>query len=218
MKNKIIAVFFIGLIFISITRAQFIDNFDSKEIVRDSTRMNGWNFLTGEGTAKMDFTESGEGFATINIDATKDKLSIWWAIIKRCVSKNFDLSMLKKSDYAIRVESRIRIYNAPKSINLSLNTQRTKNFHNDFMEFDIHVNSKWHTVSLTLPHFDAVPGDTIYAQLALMDWCLKKYQVDVDYFKVDIVNIDSALPDIGVQVPYHPPIENVETFTDHLPV
>lgn len=36
MKNKIIAVFFVSFIFISIIRAQCIDNFDSKEIVRDS--------------------------------------------------------------------------------------------------------------------------------------------------------------------------------------
>jgi hypothetical protein len=37
------------------------------------------------------------GFTKINVGASKDKENIWWALIKKCVSKNFDLTQLKKS-------------------------------------------------------------------------------------------------------------------------
>jgi hypothetical protein len=42
--------------------------------------------------------------------------------------------------------------------------------------------------------------------------------VDLDYFKVDIVNTDTAGPDQGVQVPYHPPIANPSAFTQQITV
>ena len=50
-----------------------------------------------------------------------------------------------------------------------------------------------------------MPGDTVFGQLALMDWGLEKYRVDVDYLKVDVVDATRAGPDQGVAVPYHPP-------------
>jgi hypothetical protein len=86
------------------------------------------------------------------------------------------------------------------------------------MEFDIPDTTNWHTISMTAHGFDAVPGDSVYGQLALMDWGLEKYRVDLDYFKVDIVNTDTAGPDKGVQVPYHPKIPDPSTFSEHLPV
>jgi hypothetical protein len=71
---------------------------------------------------------------------------------------------------------------------------------------------------MTTRDFDAVPGDLVYGQLALMDWGFDRYRVDLDYFKVDIVNADSVGPDQGIQVPYHPPVPAVETFAQHIPV
>jgi hypothetical protein len=47
---------------------------------------------------------------------------------------------------------------------------------------------------------------------------LEKYHVDVDYFKVAIVKVDTIGPDKGVQVPYHPPIPDVKIFDHHLDV
>jgi hypothetical protein len=58
--------------------------------------------------------------------------------------------------------------------------------------------------------------DRAYGQLALIDWGLEKYRVDLDYFKVDIVNVDSAGPDKGLQVPYHPPVPALDTFAYHI--
>lgn len=204
------------ILFVSLTSAQFIDNFNDKSLKIDPNGINGWTFRTGDGMAAIDFSESGMGYATINVDATKDKHNIWWAIIRRCVSQDMDLSLLSKPNYEFRIEARIKISSAPKRVNLHLNTQRTTDFHSHLMEYDIPDTSNWHTISMTTHNFDAKPGDTVYAQLALMDWGLNKYSVNVDYFRVDIVNADSIAHDKGVKLPYHPLIENVNKFTHHI--
>jgi hypothetical protein len=41
----------------------------------------------------------------------------------------------------------------------------------------------------------------VYAQLALMDWGLGRYRVDVDYVRVDVVDAAAAGPDLGEPVP-----------------
>jgi hypothetical protein len=46
------------------------------------------------------------------------------------------------------------------------------------MEFDL-PDTDWHTVSLTTHGFQAT-GDTVIAHLALMDWGLENYRVDLD--------------------------------------
>ncbi len=71
---------------------------------------------------------------------------------------------------------------------------------------------------MTTHHFDTRPGDQVYGQLALMDWGLGKYRVDLDYFKVDIVNLETAGPDRGVQMPYRPPIPPLGTFAHQITV
>ncbi len=58
----------------------------------------------------------------------------------------------------------------------------------------------------------------VYGQLALMDWGREKYRVDLDYFKVDIVHVDSIGPDHGEQAPYHPPAPSLDKFAHHLAV
>ena len=197
--------------------AQFLDDFDANVMFLDRSGANGWTFYTGDGSAIMDFVQSGKGYASINVDATKDKRGIWWALIRRRVSENMDLSLLNKPQYEFRVEARIRVSEAPRRVNLHLNIQRTTDFHSHLMEFDIPDTLNWHTISMTTHGFDAVPRDSVYGQLALMDWGLEKYRVDLDYFKADIVNPDSAGSDKGVQVPYHPPVPDPATFAHHIP-
>lgn len=186
-------------VFASYSSAQFSDNFNGVSMTRDSTGANGWTFYNGDGSAVMDFSLSGKGYASVNVDATKDKRGIWWALIRRRVSENMDLRVLSSPKYALRIETRIRVSDAPKRVNLHLNTQRTSDFHAHLMEFDIPDTLNWHTISMTTHGFKAVPGDSVCGQLALMDWGLEKYRVDLDYFKVDIVNTDSAGPDRGIQ-------------------
>lgn len=215
--EKSVLIFALSFFLFGRTSAQFIDNFNDAAIKLDSTSLNGWSFFTGDGLASMRFQGMG-GYASILVDATMDRRNIWWALIKRSVSDEFDVSRLSKPGYELQIEARIRSSHAPRRVNLHLNTQRTTDFHLQLMEFDIPDTSKWHTISMTTKDFDAQPGDTVFGQLALMDWGLNKYRVDLDYFKVQIVNVDSAGPDKGRPVPYRPPIPSLKIFTNHIPV
>lgn len=196
--------------------AQFIVNFD-KPILYDSTGINGWVFKTGDGFATIKFKQH-DNSASIYVDATKDKLGIWWAFIAKAVSANIDLNRLAMQNYELRIEARIRTSHAPRRVNLHLNTQRTTDYHSHLMEYDIPDTTNWYTISMTTHNFDAQPGDTIRGQLSLMDWGFEKYRVDVDYFKVDVVNIDSVGADLGNPIPYRPAIPFVNTFQNHIPV
>jgi hypothetical protein len=197
--------------------AQFMDDFIDGSIAKDTRAITGWAFFTGDGVATMDFVP-GDGYASIVVDATKDKRNVWWALIKRCVSTDMDLARLSKPEYELRIEARIRVSHAPRRVNLHLNTQRTKDFHSHLMEFDIPDTTNWHTISMTTKGFDARPGDNVFGQMALMDWGLGKYRVDVDYIRVDIVDSAEVGPDKGIAVPYHPPLPNVNTFANVIKV
>ena len=206
IKKSIIILFI--LLFFGISKAQFLDLFDNDKI-------EGWFFFTGDGAATMDFVQK-DGYARILVDATKDKYNVWWALIKRDVSPYLDLNKLKDPNYELRVEARVRVGNAPRRINFMVNTQRTINYHQHLMEYDIPDTNNWYIISMTTKNFDAVPGDTVYVQLAATDWGLGKYHVDLDYYRADVININEAEPDIGELTPYHPPIPDVGTFSEHL--
>jgi hypothetical protein len=197
--------------------AQFIDDFIDDPIAKDSQAISGWAFFTGDGQATMDFLP-GDGYASIVVDATKDKRNVWWALIKRCVSSDMDLARMNRLEYELRIEARIRVSHAPRRVNLHLNTQRTTDFHSHLMEFDIPDTTSWHTIGMTTKGFDAQPGDKVFGQLALMDWGLGKYRVDVDYIRVDIVDPAKVGPDKGIAVPYHPPLPNTNTFSNVIEV
>jgi hypothetical protein len=208
--RKKFKIFLLILIYFGIAKAQFLDSFDKNKI-------EGWFFFTGDGAATMDFIQK-DGYACILVDATKDKYNVWWALIKRDVSKYLDLNKLKDSNYELRVEARVRVGNAPRRINFMANTQRTTNYHEHLMEYDIPDTNNWHIISMTTKNFDAVPGDTVYVQLAATDWGLGKYHVDLDYYRADVVDVNLAEPDKGELTPYHPPVPDVSTFSNHLNV
>ena len=191
--------------------AQFRDDFNGPVLPRDPTGASGWGCVTGEGNAVMDFVQ-GPGFATITVDATKDRRGVWWAFIIRRVSGSLDLALLKKPGHELRVEARIRTDRAPRRVNLHLNTQKTTDFHSHLMEYDLAETGTWYTISMTTRGFEAGPGDIVYAQMALMDWGLGRYRVDVDYIKVDVVEAAKAGPDLGPPVPYHPPVADPASF------
>jgi hypothetical protein len=198
--------------------AQFLENFNGASVQIDPEGITGWHFQPGDGTATMDFRQGGKGHASIFVDATHDKRGIWWALIERKVSDNMDLSLLQQPGNALRIEARIRVSHAPRRVNLQVLTQRTTDDDSHLMEYDIPDTENWHTISMTTHDLDAKPGDTIIAHLALMDWGLEKYRVDLDYIKVDIVNVAAAGPDSGAAVPYHPPIPDPKIFAQEIPV
>ena len=191
-------------------QAQFVDNFDHKKI-------EGWFFFTGDGHAAMDFVQKN-GYATIVVDGRKDRDNVYWTLIKRDVTSSLDMDKFKDPSYQLRVEAKVRLHNAPRRVNMMVNTQRTTNFHIDLLEFDIPDTTDWHTISMTTKKFDVLPGDTVYVQLCVTDYGLDKYYVDLNYYRADIVNVNAAGPDKGVLVPYHPPIPDVNTFSNHLEV
>jgi hypothetical protein len=203
--------------FLGTASAQFRDDFTGPSLKIDPDGVTGWGFATGEGRAVMDLKQ-GDGCAVISVDATADRRNVWWALIVRRVSDGMDLAQLRKPGRALRVEARIRVSHAPRRVNLHLNTQRTTDFHSHLMEFDIPDTENWHTISMTTRDFDAGPGDVVNGQMALMDWGSGKYRVDVDYFKVDIVDAATAGPDKGNAVLYHPPIPDPASFAHDVPV
>jgi hypothetical protein len=204
-------------IFCAPTSAQFRDDFNGPVLPKDPTGAAGWAFITGEGNAVMDLVQ-GKGFATITVDATKDRRNVWWAFIMRRVSGALDLSRLKEPGCELRIEARIRTSHAPRRVNLHLNTQKTTDFHSHLMEFDLPAAETWYTISMTTRGFEAEPGDIVNGQMALMDWGLGRYRVDVDYFRVDVVDIAKAGPDQGAPVPYHPPVAAPASFAHAVPV
>jgi hypothetical protein len=166
----------------------------------------------------MNFRQGGEGYASIFVDATGDRRGIWWALVERQVSDFLDLSRLKEPGMRLRLEARIRVSHAPRRVNLQLFTQSTTNYHSHLIECDIPDTNEWHTISWTPSDLTARPGDRVTAHMALMDWGLERYRVDVDYMRVDVVDNATAGPDHGAQVPYHPPIADPKKFTQQLNV
>jgi len=205
-------------VFSPLAHPQFIDNFDGPTVALDPEGNHGWLFLAGDGTATMDLRQGGKGYASVFVDGTTDKRGIWWALIERKLNGKLDLSLLQTPNYEVRIETRVRSSHAPRRINLQLATQRTTDDYSQLMEYDIPTANTWYTFSLTTNHFDAVPGDSVIAHLALMDWGLEKYQLDIDYIKVDVVNVGKVGPDKGEAVPYHPPVADYKKFHQVVPV
>ncbi|MGD0591201.1 MAG: hypothetical protein ABSA44_10450 [Bacteroidota bacterium] len=94
----------------------------------------------------------GKGYAEIYRDASKDKRGSWWALIKRCVSKDMNLGMLSKPHDRLCVEAFVRTSDVLKRINLHLNTNRTKDFHSRLMEYEIPDTTNWYTINITTHH------------------------------------------------------------------
>jgi hypothetical protein len=202
----------VGLLLCVSLPAQFRDDFNGPVVQTDPDGARGWLTLTGDGEAVMDFRQGGPGYASIFVDARHDRRNVWWALIERRAMEHVDLRRLDEQGRAVRIEARIRVSHAPRRVNLQLLTQRTIDYESDLMEFDIPDTTNWHIISLTLPRLDAGPGDMVFAHLALMDWGLEEYRVDVDYVKVDLIEVSTAQPDQGDAVPYHPPLAEAKSF------
>jgi hypothetical protein len=201
-----------------LARAQFIDTFNGPAVELDPDGIRGWLFRAGDGTATMDFRQGGDGYASIFVDATTDKRGIWWALVERKASEHMDLSLMQKPGHEFRIEARIRVSHAPRRVNLQVATQRSTDYDANLMEYDIADTTNWHVISMTTHGFDARPGDTVFAHMAMMDWGLEKYRVDVDYIKVDIVDPATAGPDLGDPIPYHPAVVSPDKFSQHVAV
>jgi hypothetical protein len=216
LQNLKTLLLLIICLIISEANGQFIENFDKPLPDPEVKIPPGWGYATGDGQAEMEFVQS-DGYASIVVDASKDKLNIWWALIRVQV-QGLDIEQLMRPEFELRVEARIRTSHAPRRVNLHFNHQRTTDFHSHLMEYDISAAWKWHTISMTTRDFEVQSGDRINAQLALMDWGTQVYRIDIDYFKVDVVNREVNGNDLGEPLPYHPSLEKPASFKYHLHV
>lgn len=185
--------------------AQFIDNFDP------GSKDPGWVVNSGDGEASIKF-ERYNGFGRITVDATEDKLNIWWSLIRLQVP-DLDLRKLTLPQYELRVEAKIKVSHAPRRVNLHFNHSRTTDYHSHLMEYDIGDTSNWHVISMTTQDFEVTTDDNVNVQMALMDWGKEIYTVDVDYVKVDIVNQSLVEVDLGNPQEYRPKVPNLEDFS-----
>lgn len=209
MKKLLFPIlFFLFLLPFHSIKAQFVDHFENQSV-------ENWDYYTGDGEATMTFTPNN-GYATIEVDATNDKHNVWWAIIKRNVAQYLDLTKLEDPAYELRVEAKIRVSEAPRRLNFMVNTQRTTNYHKQLMEYDIPDTTNWHVISMTTQDLDAVPGDDLNVQLGVTDWGFRTYKVDIDYYKAEIINTETADPDKGEPLTYHPPVPKIDSFSTHL--
>ena len=190
--------------------SQVRDKFD-KELPQNEPAPSEWRTLSGDGNVKTRL-ERIDGFARFHVDATKDDRNVWWAVMQRSVSDDIDLEQFTQENHQLRIEARVRSPYSPRRINLSVNTQRTTNYHINLKEYDLAKANTWYTISLTTDALDAKPGDTVNVQLALMDWGTNSYHVDVDYFEVAMIEKSKVTPDLGEPIPYHPPVPDIETF------
>jgi hypothetical protein len=217
-RSAVVACLGSGALLCGSASGQFIDDFSGPTVSLDAKGIRGWRHATGDGAATMELRQGGDGFASIVVDATRDRRNVWWALIERSASADIGRERIGRLGTELRIEARIRVSHAPRRVNLQLQTQRTTDFHSHLMEFDIPDTDNWHTLSLTTRGFDARPTDTIVAHLALMDWGLATYRVDVDYVKVDVVEAATAGPDQGDAVPYHAAPADPRSFAESVRV
>jgi mannan endo-1,4-beta-mannosidase len=105
-------------------RGQFLETFDVPALRLDPSGVDGWAVFTGDGEATMALVGTGEGHASILVDARNDRRNVWWALIKHRVSQAIDVERLAQPGWELRVEARVRTSHAPAG-STSVNTQRT---------------------------------------------------------------------------------------------
>lgn len=209
-RSRSLPIVTLGLLLCGIANAQFIDEFDASAPVA-------WTPITGDGEAQLQVVQQG-GAAQLKIDASRDRYGVWWTCIKRDITSSLDLHKLALPAYELRVEAKVRGSHAPRRVNFMINTQRTTDYHEHLREYDLADASRWHTISMTTRSLDVVAGDTVFVQLCATDWGPERYQVDIDYYRADVVHTARVDPDRGEPLIYHPPLPDPATFTEHLRV
>ncbi len=194
-------------------RGQFLETFDAPALRLDPSGVDGWAFFTGDGEATMDLVATGEGHASILVDARNDRRNVWWALIKHRVSQAIDVERLA----AARLGAAGRGAGSNQPRPPPGQPPRQHPAHDRLPQPPHGVRHPGRQRLAHHQHDDPrlsgrCPGDTVFAQMALMDWGHDVYRVDVDYFKVDVVEAARAGPDLGEAVPYHPPVPDPAGF------
>ncbi|WP_116106229.1 hypothetical protein [Lewinella sp. IMCC34191] len=209
MRSNLI-VFLLQWLLLPAAGAQFLDDFAT-----DSH--DDYILMTGDGDPTMALT-ARDGHGIISIDATQDRHNVWWTILKRDVTDELDLERLSDPAYELLLEARVKISAAPRRVNFMVVTNRTTDFHEHLREFDIADTTDWHTISFLTRDLDVRAGDTLYVQFCATDFGPDSYEVQLDYFRADVVEAADAGPEKGEPLVYHPPVPDLATFDRVLPV
>jgi hypothetical protein len=190
--------------------ADFVEDFGGKTLAMDPAFKTGWGTLTGSGEATVSLTRKNHhGFMTV--DARKDRRNIYWALIKRAVTKDIDMAALAKPGHGLRVEMKLRLSDAPRRVHFQINTNRTTDHHAHLREFDI-GDTDWHTIAWTNTGLDAKPGDDVFVTLGMTDMGRAVYTTEIAYVKASVVE---RADDLGNPLPYRPalPVRFANTLT-----
>jgi hypothetical protein len=180
-------------------QGDFLEDFHGKALAVDPACKTGWCTLTGSGEATVSFTQKARhGFMTV--DARADRRNIYWALIKRAVTKDIDMAALARPGHALRVEMKLRLSDAPRRVHFQINTNRTTDFHANLREFDI-ADTAWHTIAWTNTGLDVKPGDDVFVTLGMTDMGRAVYTSEIEYVKASVVDKPE---DLGTPLTYRP--------------
>jgi hypothetical protein len=179
--------------------ADFLEDFSGKTLATDPAMKTGWGTLTGSGEATVTLTQKNH-HGLMTVDARKDRRNIYWALIKRAVTKDIDMAALTKPGHALRVEMKLRLSDAPRRVHFQINTNRTTDFHANLREFDI-ADTAWHTIAWTNTGLDVKPGDDVFFTLGMTDMGRAVYTAEIEYVKASVVETPN---DLGNPLPYRP--------------
>jgi len=193
---------------------QFVDQFNPTD---DSDPGVEWLCLTGDGDAKATFHEDA-GVGILDVDATNDRVNIWWALVKTEITSFIDLEKLAQPGYELRYEIKVKTPQAPKRMNMYIHTDQTDHSrhgadtNNSFLhEYDL-GDTHWHRLSITTKDIEIDPDGKLFIQFSLMDWGFDKYQLMVDYVRAELVPAQEAEPDLGTPLTYRPPIPDLSNY------
>jgi hypothetical protein len=196
--------------------AGFVENFNSDKLATDSTFENGWGTLTGSGEATVSFTQKNHhGFMTV--DGRKDRRNIYWALIKRGVTRDIDMAKLLTPGHALRLEVKLRLSDAPRRVHFQINTNRTTDYDANLREFDL-PDTGWHVISWTHTDLDVKPGDHVFVTLGMTDMGRAVYTSEIAYVKAEVVDAAEAVHDQGPPLVYRPPLKPLGSYKSVVPV
>jgi hypothetical protein len=213
--NRYLALFSLWFLPMVNAHAEFHQDFQNPS--DRAGALSVWHATPGAGEATSTL-EVGSDYLRMKVDSTQDRRGVWWSIMGREISQYLDLETLAQPGHELRVKVRVRISHAPRRINLTFNTQRTTDFHQNKLQYEIPTAGEWHTITFTTTHFDGRPGDRVNVELAMIDWGHDHYHTDIGEISAMVVDPVVAGPDIGDQTPYHAPVPPLNTFKNILPV
>ena len=197
-------------------QADFVETFKGDKLAADPTFQNGWGTLTGSGEASVAFTQKNHhGFMTV--DGRKDRRNIYWALIKRSLTKDIDMAKLLTPGHAVRVEVKLRISDAPRRVHFQINTNRTTDYDANLREFDL-GDTNWHVISWTHKDLDVKAGDQVFFTLGMTDMGRALYTTEIEYVKASVVDTATTPSDQGPPLVYRPALPPLASYAQAVPV